>query len=48
LAHAVVSSIKGEYEGEEKGGHGKLFYKFMQKIEKMMRETPEFSQFEEW
>lgn len=48
LAHAVVNSIEGDYEGEEGGGHGELFYDLMEKIEKMMRKTPEFDAFEKW
>ncbi|CAG8527376.1 9708_t:CDS:2 [Ambispora gerdemannii] len=48
LAHAVVNSIRTSYEGEEKGGHGRLFHDLMERIEKMMRKTSEFSDFKDW
>jgi hypothetical protein len=48
LAHAIISSMKGEYDGEEGGGHGKYFYEVLDRMEKMIRKTPEFSEFETW
>ncbi|CAG8475302.1 6982_t:CDS:2 [Paraglomus occultum] len=47
LAHSIVDTMKLDYDGEEGGGHGKLFYDLMEDIEKMVRETPEFKEFEE-
>jgi hypothetical protein len=48
LAHAIVATMKFEYEGQEGGGHGKLFYDVMEEIEEMMRNSPDFSEFENW
>ncbi|CAI2177562.1 2442_t:CDS:10 [Funneliformis geosporum] len=48
LAHAIVGNIKGEYEGEEGGGHGQLFYEIMKKIETMIKNSPDFSDFKTW
>ena len=48
LAHSIVDVMIITYDGEEGGGHGKLFYEIMEDIEKMVRETPEFREFEEW
>ncbi|CAH1755732.1 9160_t:CDS:10 [Entrophospora sp. SA101] len=47
LAHAVINSTNGHYEGQEGGGHGRLFYDYMKRIGEMIRVTPEFSAFEE-
>jgi len=48
LAHAIISSIKGKYDGEGGGGHGRYFYEMLDRVEKMIRETPEFSEFKTW
>lgn len=48
LAHAIVNTIKFRYEGEEGGGHGEFFYEVMQKIEKMVKASPDFPEFKTW
>ena len=48
LAHSIVDAMLIKYDGEEGGGHGKLFYDLMEDIDKMVRETPEFKEFEAW
>jgi len=50
LAHAIVNTIKGVYEGEEGGGHGAFFYEIMKQIEEMIKNSPDsdFKEFEEW
>ncbi|KLL05341.1 MAG: hypothetical protein MRERV_2c088 [Mycoplasmataceae bacterium RV_VA103A] len=48
LAHAIVATFEFKYEGEEGGGHGKLFYDICKEIEVMIREDPEFNKFEKW
>ncbi|CAG8806014.1 19081_t:CDS:2, partial [Racocetra persica] len=35
LAHAIVATFEFKYEGEEEGGHGKLFYDICKEIEEM-------------
>jgi hypothetical protein len=48
LAHVIVGNIEAEYEGEEGGGHGEFFYEIMEKIEKMIKDSPEFENFKTW
>lgn len=48
LAHAIVNSIEFNYEGQEGGGHGALFHDFMEKIEKMIKNSPEYDEFKKW
>ncbi|CAG8840731.1 15652_t:CDS:1, partial [Racocetra persica] len=44
--HAIVATFEFKYEGEEGGGHGKLFYDICKEIEVMIREDPKFEEFE--
>ncbi|CAG8744990.1 3380_t:CDS:2, partial [Cetraspora pellucida] len=37
LAHAIVGTFEFKYEGEEGGGHGKLFYDICKEIEEMQK-----------
>jgi hypothetical protein len=37
--------MKFHYDGEEGGGHGKLFYDLMEDIEKIVKNSPEFEEF---
>jgi len=46
LAHAIVNSIKANYDGEKEGGHGKFFYDIMEEIEEMIKDSPDFPEFE--
>ncbi|CAG8447573.1 11317_t:CDS:2 [Racocetra fulgida] len=46
LAHAIVATFEFKYEGEEGGGHGKLFYDICKEIEVMIRADPKFEEFE--
>ncbi|MCE8167778.1 MAG: hypothetical protein I3275_04060 [Candidatus Moeniiplasma glomeromycotorum] len=48
LAHVLVNLTNFDYQGEEGGGHGKLFYEVMEEVEKMMRDSSEFIEFEGW
>ncbi|CFW92930.1 protein of unknown function [endosymbiont DhMRE of Dentiscutata heterogama] len=48
LAHAIVATFEFRYEGEEEGGHGKLFYDICKEIEEMVRADPKFEEFEKW
>jgi hypothetical protein len=48
LAHSIVDVMRFEYDGEEGGGHGKLFYELMEDIEKIVKKSPEFEEFKTW
>lgn len=48
LSHAVINSTIVDYKGEEGGGHGILHREKERQIEEMMRNSPEFSEFEAW
>lgn len=50
LAHAVVNSLHGEYQGEYDGekGHGKAHDDLTDRIEEMMRNRANFSEFKSW
>ena len=48
LAHSIVDVMKFHYDGEEGGGHGKLFYDLMEDIEKIVKNSPEFEEFKTW
>lgn len=48
LAHTIVNTARFEYDGEEGGGHGKLFYDLLKEIEEMIKKSPDFPEFEAW
>jgi len=50
LAHAIVNTTRKDYQGQEGGGHGRFFYKIMNQIEEMIKNSPDsnFKEFEEW